>query len=381
MADNNISRWSIDTSKPNPDNNTTRNNSVNEGTTLQTCFEREVLGRVKACDHDNQDLYNYTIGIMKLPRFEYATGMDGYIGEDKYHDAGWDAYCTGCLFAVQLSLMHNIHSDSLIIAPEPDVMVVVEEEDGECVDDAPSTTKRNQVLSINQYITDTYSNKLFMMRSMYHMSIAPPADGTEGGTGGDAGGVIKYKGGLFYLSGFAPKTNTSEISNILTNSCTATTSAAIAAVLGSESEPVPDYTLNDVYVSWVDDYGVFVHVEHLNESDSVKCSTDIANGFINRAGSEWPENWTIIPAIDYLEHKDRFLNGVLKPAVPVPVSVSVDVPVEVEKEDIQPPSIGRSISDTISTIFSMMSGDTHTHTDSNTTDVDAPPTKKVKVNE
>lgn len=340
MADNCISRWAVDTSVA----STGSNKPISEGTTLQTCYEREVLSKVKDDELNNDGSYNYVIGNKKFPRFTFAAGAGGYEGGDKFHDAGWDAYCTGCVFAVQLYLMHYMHRKDLIevetVTASPDV-----EEDGEIVENVPKSKfmAMKPALSVNPIVTNLYGNKLFMMRSMYHMSIAP----SEG-----IGGFIKYNGGLFYLSGFEPKTSTQDMASVLTVCKGSEPQADVESKSDKDSGgEATAYTVNDLYISWVDDHGAFVHLENLNEADCAHNAMEIAQGFISRAGDAWPENWKLIPAVDYLEHKDRFVNGVL-----------------IEERST---TIASQICDAISSVMGM-SNDCH---DS------APAQKKMRVNE
>jgi hypothetical protein len=102
-------------------------------------------------------------GVCKV---RFASGFDQYYsGGGQFHDAGWDAYCTGALFCYQLSLV-----------PSMDQM---KEKSG---------------------------NKLFMMYSMFHMDLDPS----------QPNGWLKAKGTLLHLGDFAADTKNDSVLQIFT---------------------------------------------------------------------------------------------------------------------------------------------------------------------
>lgn len=99
-------------------------------------------------------------------KVRYASGFDQYYsGGGQFHDAGWDAYCTGALFCYQLGQV-----------PSLDHMKV------------------------------TSGNKLFMMYSMFHMDLDPS----------QPNGWLKAKGTLLYLGDFAADTKNDAVLQIFT---------------------------------------------------------------------------------------------------------------------------------------------------------------------
>lgn len=90
--------------------------------------------------------------------------------EDKFHNAGFDAYCTGYVFAQQLNWLKMQFGYESI----------------------------QQTI---QRISSTMSNKLFMMQSIYHIDIEPL----------HPDGIIKTKGNLVYIANFPLNTTNDDI--------------------------------------------------------------------------------------------------------------------------------------------------------------------------
>ena len=82
------------------------------------------------------------------------------LNEEKFHDAGYDAYCTGCVFANELDLGNDA-----------------------------------------AHLKATCMNRLFMMQSLYHMNLDPTSPH----------GDLKYDGLIVHVSKFEKKTNTNDI--------------------------------------------------------------------------------------------------------------------------------------------------------------------------
>jgi CAF1 family ribonuclease len=102
-------------------------------------------------------------GVCKL---RFASGFDQYYsGGGQFHDAGWDAYCTGALFCYQLSLLPSM-----------------------------------------EHMKEMTGNKLFMMYSMFHMDLDPS----------QPNGWLKAKGTLLHLGHFATETKNDAVLQIFT---------------------------------------------------------------------------------------------------------------------------------------------------------------------
>lgn len=93
-----------------------------------------------------------------------ANGFENYKSTEsqQLHDAGYDSYCTGSVFAAEIAIANGFNN-----------------------------IKQNAV------------NKLFMMQSIYHMDIDPAAAPTFGS--------VKYEGVVIYIHGFAEKTTTEDL--------------------------------------------------------------------------------------------------------------------------------------------------------------------------
>ena len=95
---------------------------------------------------------------------QYAPGFDDYYSHGgQFHDAGWDAYCTGALFYHQLKTQSSMAE-----------------------------------------LTKLTGNKLFMMQSLFHIDIDPL----------QPNGFIKVKGALLHLGNFDKDTKMDAILNI-----------------------------------------------------------------------------------------------------------------------------------------------------------------------
>lgn len=102
-------------------------------------------------------------GVCKI---KFANGFDQYYSSGgQFHDAGWDAYCTGALFCHQLGLVPSM-----------------------------------------DHMKETSGNKLFMMYSMFHMDIDPS----------QPNGWLKAKGRLVHLGDFAADTKNDAVLQIFT---------------------------------------------------------------------------------------------------------------------------------------------------------------------
>jgi CAF1 family ribonuclease len=115
------------------------------------------------------ELYSTTVrpatesGALKL---SFANGFEGfYTGGGQFHDAGYDAYCTGAIFTQQLKTSGSMAK-----------------------------------------MTELAGNKLFMMYSMFHMDLEP----------GNPNGWLKITGSLVHLSNFGADTKNDAVLAIFT---------------------------------------------------------------------------------------------------------------------------------------------------------------------
>jgi hypothetical protein len=143
----------------------------------------------------------------------------------QFHNAGYDAFCTGCVFARQASTLDGM------AAPAGDMELAPAQGGG---------------------WREEANNMLFMMRSLYHMTLTP----------GDVDGVMKVKGTLFNVSGFAKFTKTDDLLTVFSKA------------FGSETPAGID-------VIWADDNSVYVAV-----SDAIMTSFCSASGITGIATDE-----------------------------------------------------------------------------------------------
>ena len=121
----------------------------------------------------------------------YAEGFS--ICENSFHDAAYDAYCTGCIFAYQ-----------------------------------------SEMTDVNPAL-----NKLFMMQSLYHMDLSPSSH---------AGGFLKYTGVILHVCEFPSYAKTGDFTAPLHTA---------------------GYKTDSIEVIWIDDNGLFIHIETQKEPDVV----------------------------------------------------------------------------------------------------------------
>ena len=104
---------------------------------------------------------NDTTSARPKVTIRYAEGFGQYNeGDGQFHDAGWDAYCTGACFVHQLAEVGSM-----------DAMVTVA------------------------------GNRLFMMQSLYHMDLDPARPS----------GILKIPGSLIFVGSFGESTKTEHI--------------------------------------------------------------------------------------------------------------------------------------------------------------------------
>lgn len=165
----------------------------------------------------------------------------------KYHTAGYDAYITGYVFIKQIN---------------------------QCIEYQNSITTTNNTnnhqvllsLSIEDMIKNVNCcNKLFMMRSFYHLILDPTiSSGTE----------FKYTTGLMIrITKFNPtSTNNTLIQQLF-----------LAA----------NYTSNEMYINWIDNESFFIHILTYNKDDLIS---------INKYQSiAWPIEWKVETFSEYLQ--------------------------------------------------------------------------------
>ena len=112
-----------------------------EDTTLSKCYQMFVTDRLR-----------------DVVSVSFMEGCE--INEEKFHDAVWDAYCTGCVYINQLSLVHD-----------------------------------------ESRLTVSCLNRLFMMQSLYFMNLDP----------NEPHGFIRYDGLILHISNFPPRTNSNDV--------------------------------------------------------------------------------------------------------------------------------------------------------------------------
>ncbi len=292
----------------------------NEDSALQVCYDREVLTKGST---------QPTCGIDEktFPKFSMAENFSLYNDGTKFHDAGWDAYCTGCIFAVQKHLVHYLCNCDNYNNPTTPVIcnsiathAVAEAEEGEIEEDncAISSVKHPHNLV---YPMKSFVNRLFMMRSMYHMDISPVNRSLHSSalfeklenqksmleSANVYGGYLKYKGFLLHLSGFEQKTQTNDL------------------IQGFVSEHLKcDDTQMDldvwlpvilkemIYVHWIDDNGVFVTIdgsslEGHSTSDLINALKQMHNspGLHGMQAQSWPDSWKVVDGAEYLQSLDK----------------------------------------------------------------------------
>ena len=134
-------------------------------------FDTKYIAECGACGDDYTstalgDLYENLVApvLAVKPFVRYAAGFDEiYSSGGQFHDAGWDAYCTGALFCHQLNLSSSLSN-----------------------------------------LIEIAGNKLFMMQSMFHIDIDPSRPN----------GFLKVKGVLIHINNFSPDTKMETILKI-----------------------------------------------------------------------------------------------------------------------------------------------------------------------
>lgn len=152
------------------------------------------------------------------------TLADGFSSEGlNLHDASYDAYVTGCVFAVQLSQAAGELSSC--------------------------------------------KNWLFMMQSLYHMSL--DHSGPEG--------FMKYEGAILYVTEFAQATKNNDV---------------IAPFLSAGHEA------SAVEVIWIDDLSLFVCVNVADADADHIC-----------ASVTFPKEWNVVTLQAYIDKKNQLVTG------------------------------------------------------------------------
>ena len=222
-----------------------------EETTLEKCYQKFVESRhiggktdpaasdPAAADDADPAASDATVGPALRLKFEISESCSGFDpSSGQYHSAGYDAYCTGCVFAYQLADIAAAKASAAgeaggVAAAAPvigDELGGDEqekewgEEEGEVVSDTTFEAWLRNAASC--------SNMTFMMRSLFHMDLNPQRPS----------GLLKYRQLLLRLTGFDPAHQTSDI---LAHFCTATGGA------------VP---VEQVEVIWVDNDSLFLHL-------------------------------------------------------------------------------------------------------------------------
>mmetsp|Transcript_10878 Transcript_10878/g.16565 ORF Transcript_10878/g.16565 Transcript_10878/m.16565 type:complete len:565 (-) Transcript_10878:132-1826(-) len=158
-------------------------------TTLEQCYERH-----KKCDS------------VRISVHEDCSEFDGE--GTNYHNAGYDAFCTGCVFARQVYIADG--------TPKP------------------VATVPNDSASPDSSLLTLCANKVFMMWSLFNMDLNPQ----------NPGGVCKYTGTLVRCTGFPRSVTTSSLLSLVSTS-----------------------GLQDVEVVWVNDMSFFFRIPEESSSD------------------------------------------------------------------------------------------------------------------
>jgi hypothetical protein len=138
------------------------------------------------------------------PFIYYADGFDQYAtGNRQFHDAGWDAYCTGALFT------HELKQSEL-----------------------------SDPIEAMKAMTSNAGNKLFMMQSLYHMDIDPKRPN----------GWLKFSGLLLHLSKFDSEVKNDGILKVFTNAGYVLTTLEVLWIDGTSTFVSIDTTDSEVRV-------------------------------------------------------------------------------------------------------------------------------------
>ena len=161
---------------------------------------------------------------------------------EAYHNAGYDAYCTGYIFAKQLEQFTSAYIKKNGI-----------DESG------MDTSNWNQPVgdSAFQAFSKACVNWTFMMQSIFHMNLSSTAEG----------GQLKYEGSIFRVTGF-PRSLTTEM--------------LLQFFIESMQSESIDAAATDVTVIWVDDYSLFLAV-NLPHVESNILTTSV----VRSLGSRW----------------------------------------------------------------------------------------------
>lgn len=176
--------------------------------------------------------------------------------EAAFHNAGYDAYCTGVVFANQINTFEAAFSS----------------EHGSSFDEnGISASNWNQPLSVLAFdsFCRSCSNHLFMMQSLYHMNLEATSDFEE---------LLKYDGAIFRVTGFPRNLQTQDILDVC---------ASAFDEMEDKSMPI-DYAM----VIWVDDFSFFLNLN----LPSIKTET-LEASILKRMAKE---KWTAERYSDYL---------------------------------------------------------------------------------
>jgi hypothetical protein len=130
----------------------------------------------------------------------------------KFHDAGYDAFCTGCVFANQIYQLMNQSNDNL----------------------STTTTTTNILNHITSPKLQLAMNKTFMLRSLFHMNLQS----------GEENGIIKYTGDLLHVTNFPITLKTDDIFS--------------TCVIGGIA---PEH----IEVIWINDLSFIIRISELSE--------------------------------------------------------------------------------------------------------------------
>lgn len=187
-----------------------------EDTTLAQCMARYKIAADVTSSGSGEDKMEIAVATPQTCRVDVVISSDCVFDPEEtcFHNAGYDAYCTGFVFAQQLEEYASIQ--------------------------AKASGGGISATAVFDSFHQVCSNKTFMMLSLFHMNL----------DGGNATDVIKHEGSVFRVSDFPRRVQTQDVLRVCT---AAVTSQGIDVTV----------TAVDTTIVWVDDVSFFVVV---NES-------------------------------------------------------------------------------------------------------------------
>ena len=245
-------------------------------TTLEQCMTRYKVD--KACEVKVNEDEMDEVGVtgQKPPSIDVLISSDCDFDPEAtcFHNAGYDAYCTGYVFAQQLELFTSTFTQKY---------------EGSLDENGVDASNWNQ--NIRSLAFDSFCqscvNKTFMMQSLFHMNL-------DGAIDVD---VPKYPGSIFRITDFPRQVQTEDV---LKSCSTAVANAGVE---------VPDL---DTTVVWVDDKSFFVVVNEPRLTD-----TELTKAVVDGLSAL---KWTV-------QNYHEYMQGLLNPVEDEKIPVEAPVPV------------------------------------------------------